>query len=398
VLGRFECANPTFNNQADCETAGSQWVYDQPWQTDAPECIEGSLTRDNHLGNTKTGVTSMYSWTIPSLSTISAAEKNSDGNSANCVLRIRYNISSSDYAGWGPVDTMGTHMIDSTYNGANSPVQQDPYVTYGEKDGTAWTLQLAVNTDQYGRTFQDRSHMFYISARPFGVTADHRIINLHVRGKRGNIVEAFPAVEYDFTPNQLHTSIGDFVHFQWTGCDTNPNYAGEGLQGTDRSNIVQLADGRKNYPIASSSQTLFATSGQAWEMAYLNQYNGQLCATSSDQNCCLTPDQIQNTGNADQNVNNCQKINGPVQYYDGGLVRMGTAGTYYYMSTRNNDFTNRSQKGILFVDPLLPTWGIVIASAGALGFVGASVLAGMTYYAQTHPQAAFANFFSTVRL
>jgi len=73
---------------------------------------------------------------------------------------------------------------------------------------------------------------------------------------------------------------------------------------------------------------------------------------------------------------------------------MTSTGTYNYMSTRNNDFTNRSQKGSITVDTLLPTWGIVMASAGALGFVGASTLAGLTYYAQTHPQAAISNVFA----
>lgn len=32
-------------------------------------------------------------------------------------------------------------------------------------------------------------------------------------------------------------------------------------------------------------------------------------------------------------------------YYDLGLARVTSRGTYYYLSTRNNNFTNRSQKG-----------------------------------------------------
>ncbi len=90
-----------------------------------------------------------------------------------------------------------------------------------------------------------------------------KVHNLNVRGKRGNIVQVYPSVEYDFVPNQLEASINDYVHIQsvrlasypislydqfdlkfvprWTGSNNNPpNNDGQGVAGSDRSNIVEL--------------------------------------------------------------------------------------------------------------------------------------------------------------
>ena len=93
------------------------------------------------------------------------------------------------------------------------PVQQNPAVDIGALN---IPMRLAINTAQYGRTFQDRSHMFYLEKRPSTIK-DEQLFNVQVRGKRGNIVQTYPAVEYDFFPTNLRMSTRDLVHFQWTG-------------------------------------------------------------------------------------------------------------------------------------------------------------------------------------
>jgi len=58
-----------------------------------------------------------------------------------------------------------------------------------------------------------RSFLFAVRPRPSGTDAKN-IHNLNVRGKRGNIVQVFPSVEYDFVPNNLEAASGDYIHFQ----------------------------------------------------------------------------------------------------------------------------------------------------------------------------------------
>jgi len=77
---------------------------------------------------------------------------------------------------------------------------------------------------------------------------------------------------------------------------------------------------------------------------------------------------------------------------------MKSAGTYYYMSSRNNNFSNRSQKGTITVGSLLPIWGIVVAAVAGAAFIGGAVIAGGVYFAQTHPGSSIANVFANVRL
>jgi len=361
VKPRNYCSDPAENNEASCLAAGAQWNVAPARDLPAPECLEAPWTRDNHLGNTIGGYASAYNWTIP------------DDPNMNCVLRLRYNISTGDYQGWPDP------FVDARLNEDLSPVQQDERVSYYGK-----LYEMALNTDQYGRTFQDRSHVFEIRERPDNVDDDDVIWNLNVRGKRGNIVQVYPAVEYDFVPNRLHVDKGDYIHFQWTGCDNNPaNNDGEGTQQTDRSNIAQILSQNHNKPYDqwSSEERLFDDEEWMHRNAFLDQ-----------QNCEETDDE--------QDVNNCAKLNAAPRYWNGGLHRMNRTGIFHYFCTRNNNFSNRSQKGVIIVDSSSSSTGLwtAIGITAAIGIaalvVGAMILGGLVVYAKTHPGSAVAGTFA----
>jgi len=265
-------------------------------------------------------------------------------------------------------------------------------------------LTLALNTDQYGRTFEDRSHTFWIKPRPLGITGAARIFNLNVRGRRGNIVQAYPAVEYDFVPTNLRCARGDYVHFQWTGSDTNnAGQAGEGTDRTDRSNIVQLKNNDRRTNLLHTFEKVeddsLLTPEVSMELAHLRQ--PAICAASTDTGCCLTYAQLDekhgNDNNAkNQDVQNCAKLNAASPYFNGGLVAMGKTGTMHYMSSRNNNFTNRSQKASITVSDKLPPVALSVVVVGVAAFAGAAVLGFGVILSKSSP--ACANIFASVKI
>jgi hypothetical protein len=355
--------NQAANNEADCKAAGAEWKSFGPWSdhydfVSEPECQESHWSRENHLGFGRNGQMNTYNWTIP----------NNPG--AICILRERYNMTQGEI----PWD------LDYKANGDRAPVQErngngdntnDRVDNYAASKYPGVALQIGVNSDQFGRTFQDRTHTFAIRERPTDVDDRAIIYNLGNKGGRGNLQNIYPMVENDFCPEVLVARAGDYVHFQLHG----PNYGqgfnrnnagGAGRTGGNRANrvnIVQIKDPAANYPMRIEDQTMFDDQDTAIRAAFLDQ----------------NPDDCNPNSTGEQSDDNCSKLNATDNgYLDLGLLRLNSTGTFYYMSSRNNINTNRAQKGTLIVEPAL-SWVaillIVLASILAVGGAAVGILA-----------------------
>jgi hypothetical protein len=402
---------------------------------DPPDCVVSSFSRVNQLGNAAPTENVLpplaradgkipqgtnanrYLWKVP------AGLENK-----NCVIRLRYNISTSDYVAWQDDGTVSAGALNAASNGrrrgnnGKSPIEQDPYVsiTNASVAGSEEFVSLAVNTNQYARTFQDRSYVFEVRQRPnteaiaaaqSGMTATAwkaavstndpdvvqvipdgaTLINMNVRGKRGNIVQTYPSVEYDFVPNDLQLQPNDFVHFQWTGSDYNPRRGCNNGEGgppdppndvnaarqnsrADRTNMIDMSAGAMNYPrTINGAAPLQGTAEQAKVMfnvdangtpdmkmtrkfAYLGQTERLASVTDANTGlpqACLTQtelDAIKNKNQRENHPRNCAKLNAAnTPYFNGGAVPMKSKGKFAFFSSRNNNFSNRDQTGQICV-------------------------------------------------
>jgi hypothetical protein len=351
VKGKWYCAGaPQANNPTSCQAAGGTWDESPAFKDrtpnygiEAPECRDAPYARDNM--HTMAGLKAEdgqepfqyanFNWTIP----------NEVSNA--CVLRLRYNVSTNDYDGWNTF---------SDKNGAASPITDDPQINIGPQN-----LQLDIDTTQFGRTFQDRSHVFKIADVPETVNSRQPIFNVNARGKRGNIVQVNPSLEYAFVPDNKQIQWGTYLHFQWQGSNNNP-------QGTDRHNFLEMEQLGDNYPSIGADIQMFGDFEDNEDVIYM-------LATSG--------------GATDPNLQDVSP------YFNYMPVRFNDAGEYFHMDGKNNAFSNRGQKGIIEVQPNnlaigLGIAGGVVAVGGATAAVvylgGASAVAGLCGVGKTAGQ------------
>jgi len=410
----------------NCKLAGGTWTAVAAWGLDKPDCILHPISRDNHLGNAnlvneKTGLfdsgsprpeTASFLWTIPK-----------DVEGKRCTLRLRYNMSSDNYpavnsfqvvaAGtaipdfidWsfncprvtqnngGDVDDASATVAENNQCSglltANTrPLYNRPYVQMFGADSTLPKLGLAINTNQVSRTFQDRSYVFKGQEVPKG-TKCSKIYNLGNRGRRGNIVQCYPSVEYDFVPTFLDVTDDDCVHIQFLGSDfneaKNPNN-GEGWRFSDRFNMVQVNSVHTDIPNPIETVTMWDNEKDPKATAALFAFGG-----ITDFSAC----EVFYNGKANEqnSITNCGKLNSAPNHFDAGL-RKFNSGKYEYVATRNNNFSNRSNKGTILVDKasLTKTEAVLVGVGAAVG-AGAILAGGLFLYAKKRPASGLAKRF-----
>jgi len=377
--------------ETDCTAAGGKWFtqkFDMP--AGYPYCVKASWSQVNNLGNVKDtgngGLPQNWDWTLPTIDQFAASgcyvytsTTDAEQNYVRVVTRLRYNMTTMDYA---PYATTAACNQNKKGN-VQSPVEQNPTVDVGvDMQG----LRLALNTAQTGRTFQDRSHVFRVMKTPdagavnTAMKSANKIINVSVQGKRGNIVQTFPAVEYDFWPKTVEMNIGDCAAFQWTGSNTHNNGnpagdgqagdAGEGRGGTDRSNLIQIMDKNSTYPAPFDKAVVddfFANS------KVFKTYTGELVSSGNVITQALTDPQTaadrdaqlyflsagyydkeesvgQAIGNTGDNGQLNVLLNDTPASMRGMTVCPEKRGTYEFTCTRNNNFSNRDQKLTIIVN------------------------------------------------
>lgn len=393
----------------------------------APECKQNWWSRDNHLGNVMGGYMSMYNFTFASsmdhheqcayrmrynittgdyeawesVETLESSIIDHTQNSgygeperdpSYVPIWHGFNIPveqiSQSFRTFHDVDEngyqvkdaetglpVGTDIGSGDNNNNNAQSREYVFMTNPDVDifGSLLTndpsqyhakLQLNINTNQYGRTFQDRSHRFALrEADPNSECAGKVTHNVQVRGKRGNIVQTFPGMEYSFVPEDLNVQLDECIHFQWTGSNTNPNNnAGQGRQGTDRHNIVQLraqthaelgVTGRygqlgRSFPAKIQDTSFLGWSDEAEELLAFHGKGGNFGGELSE-------------------------LDDASVYYDNKPKTVTQTGIFQYMCTRANNFSNRSEKAIITVSTFASSFAIIGWEGGSVAGASASV-------------------------
>ena len=126
--------------------------------------------------------------------------------------------------------------------------------------------------------------------------------------------------------------------------------------GTDRNNMVQTSGPNVNYPTPwdklDSSDNMFDNAEILWtsvtSLNPLTKLDHAIAFASSGYYQCFADSTCDNMSVETKDPMD-QLLNNAPASFEGALLRFTKEGTYYYICSRNNNFTNRSQKGQITV-------------------------------------------------
>ncbi len=164
------------------------------------------------------------------------------------------------------------------------------------------------------------------------------------------------------------------MHIQWTGSNTHNNgggggdgqagAAGQGKDGTDRTNFVQINTMNENFPLPYETCDIWnslhllgtlnsslSASGPYLAITPLGPKDLALYFASSGFYQCVQTNMC--GPNSFESLNGTQldaDLNGAPASFPGALVQFrASRRVFNYMCSRNNNFSNRSQKGRITV-------------------------------------------------
>ncbi|KAI3385949.1 hypothetical protein SNEBB_000382 [Seison nebaliae] len=287
-------------------------------------CLHTPDTKTNILSNVDGEIESpFYNWKLPVMS--------SNIPSHICTLRIRYFLQSNKGEVKGEVKEL----------------------QFGNKK-TFHRIRIKTIPKQI--VFEDRSHSFILRHRPDELKSK-RIWNVNVRGKRGNIVQNFPSVEYDFTPNILQMKKGDVLHVQWTGSNTHKNEGpsegqtgadGQGTTGTDRNNFMEINRLDNNY-ISPFEYTKFWGNVRPLLQMHNHMSSSDIAMYYASSGFFCTEEGKRCREDSEEEFD--PLLNKISPSIDGiPLEMISSNSSFYFIGTRNNNFSNRSQKMTIVVE------------------------------------------------
>lgn len=396
--------------ESKCRSAQGKWREVPAWNIPIPACIPHAQGADNHLGmafhvNQKgkrklsKGQPQYAGYTFTFTPDMAGAKASLRDEGQLCVFRLRYNISTGDYPGHRYVHK-SKEVYDHSYNcpdgqktggedladnpqcydtllDDNIPLYERPYVKVF-KDMPK--LSIAINTDQSSRTFQDRTFVFRVKNRPREMGKDDKIWNLSMRGTRGNIVQTYPSTEYQFTPTHLTIDHNTWISYNCHGSDFNEERNannGEGWEYSGRCSLLQTRHASLNIPRPEEKINIVSDkiarrlAMPHFEPPHIDTGTKPEYSTYSLVNCLEKEDY--DAGNFDganfnEAIVNCGKLNHMPRMYNVNFkVSDSSDGEYSFVDTRNNNFSNRSQKFTLYVEDKL--------SGGAIAGISVAVVA-----------------------